>query len=414
MSAEQVAILKLVSNGMGMARLESGEVVFVPDALPGETWESTALKKVRGVRTVTAGERIGESDNRMQPTCPHFGSCGGCRLLHIRRDRETALKLETLRDNLRRIAGLADHPVEAVSFPEACSRVRGKLHAEEGIVGFRHVAETRVVPVPGCEVIPRSVTASLDELSRISAEIGFRGEIFFATDTEGAHPAFTFRGELADRAVLPRLKTDLTGVAFESSVGDRLATLGEPRVSYTWNALRVSLAPTQFFQSNPSSWPLFWAWIDRFREQFSPRRVWDVHAGSGFLSSRLSGLEILATEPDPVAFATLEAALGAAGRKARTWLGPAEKAITKKKLAVSACDGLILDPPREGLSKPLRDWLRAEGPAAMLYFSCDVGSFCRDLASLRDHYRLASEVLAMNHNPGTLRLETAVLLQRRT
>jgi len=406
----EVIVDKLVSNGEGMARLPSGEIVFVPGALPGERWLLEKTEKVRGVQTAVAAERASDAPERVSPACPHADRCGGCGLLHVARDRETGLKASYLADNLRRLAGLPDIEIEPVGFPDQASRMRGKLHTGEHTIGFHETASNAVVAIPECRVIPESVVASLPELARLARASSFSGEIFFATDAEGNRPVFTFRGQAT---ALEELETELAGIAFETPSGEPLGTIGDPWVRFHWNRLRVALSPSAFFQSNPASWPVFWKWVDRFRETFAPTRVWDTHAGAGFLSSRLEGLEILATEPEPASFQALTEALASAEIPARTWCGTAERAMSKKKLAAHTCDGVILDPPREGLSKPLRDWLREQGPRAMLYFSCDIGTFCRDLAALRQTYSPESPVLAMNTNPGTLRLETAVLLGRK-
>ena len=410
--AETVRVEKLLNNGHGMGRLENGEVVFVPAALPDERWHVSRVERRKSVLIATSAERKRDSPVRVTPACPHNDHCGGCSLLHVARDAEIGLKVTYLKDTLRRIGGFAEVEVEAVSFPESGSRARGKFHVSpEGVVGFKGEASDLVTTIESCQVIPESVCQLLPMLRKGSKEMDFQGDIYFAVDASGEQPSFIFRGTF--REGFHAETFGAKGIRFEHRGSGSTYSAGNPSVKHHWNGLSVNLNPNAFFQSNPASWPLFWQWVRRYREHFQPKCVWDVHAGAGFLSSGLEGTTLVATEPDGTAAKELSRALGAAGFHATVLHGTAEWAIRAKAAELAACDGALLDPPREGLSKPLRAWLREKGPRGLLYFSCDMGSFSRDLAALKSTYELVSPILAMNLNPGTLRLELAVLLERK-
>ena len=62
---------------------------------------------------------------------------------------------------------------------------------------------------------------------------------------------------------------------------------------------------------------------------------------------------------------------------------------------------------------PLKQWLKEKGPEYLLYFSCEMASFARDVKELSEHYQISGPILAMNLNPGTLRLELGSMLQRK-
>jgi tRNA/tmRNA/rRNA uracil-C5-methylase (TrmA/RlmC/RlmD family) len=254
----------------------------------------------------------------------------------------------------------------------------------------------------------------LPELTALVQRIGFRGDVWFACDERGEGPVLEFKGIY--RGAFRRAKLDLAGAAglvFKNARGRILVHRGKPTVDVQWNDMRVALNPARFFQSNPASWPTFFQWVHAFVTSFQLERVWDVHAGSGFLSSCLSGLQVLASEPEAAACKRLVRGFADAGIEAEVFQGSDEEALEAGYQLNEAGDGLILDPPREGLSKRLRQWIVEEGPDALLYFSCDMGSFARDLRQLMTAFEPVSPILAMNVNPGTLRLETAVMLARR-
>lgn len=66
----------LTSEGAGVCRI-GGRAVFVPRALPGETW---CVRIVKVTKTVVYGrgeECLSTSPERTEPDCPNFGRCGG-------------------------------------------------------------------------------------------------------------------------------------------------------------------------------------------------------------------------------------------------------------------------------------------------------------------------------------------------
>jgi 23S rRNA (uracil1939-C5)-methyltransferase len=89
----------------------------------------------------------------------------------------------------------------------------------------------------------------------------------------------------------------------------------------------------------------------------------------------------------------------------------AETLIRQQGGLVKTLNGIILDPPRTGLSREMLRWLVDQGPSRLLYFSCDFPTFHRDLKHLQRAYQFASTLFVSNV-PGTLRVETALELQR--
>ena len=101
----ELVIDDLAFGGDGVGRV-NGYVVFVRGAVPGD--------RVR-VKLVDARSRFGRaviesieapSPDRVEPPCPYFGRCGGCRLQHIAYPAQLAFKEKQVRDCLERIGGL--------------------------------------------------------------------------------------------------------------------------------------------------------------------------------------------------------------------------------------------------------------------------------------------------------------------
>jgi len=78
-----LSIQKLAMGGKGLGR-HKGAAIFVPDAVPGDTFR-VRIGKTKD-SSVFAGEPlelISPSTNRVPPRCQYFGECGGCSLQHF-------------------------------------------------------------------------------------------------------------------------------------------------------------------------------------------------------------------------------------------------------------------------------------------------------------------------------------------
>ena len=408
----ELRIEKLLNNGCGLARRENGQVVMVPGALPGEHHPLENLHKKKGIWWAQSSRCLKVSPQRVIPACPHFEGCGGCSLLHVERSGEMALKVAYLQDTLVRIGKLDRVTIKAVDFPLEESRHRGKFHGDgRGRLGFRQSAKTTVTNIPFCAILPLSVKGLYPSLQTWAADVGFKGSAFFAVGQDGNHPVLELQGTVRDRGQAPEAPPGWMGVIFKL-IGQPERRLGDPLIGFRWNRFSVAQEPSWFFQSNPRSWSCF---FDRVKDWLSAsglKRVWDAHAGAGFLTSCLQDRLVLASEPHRGSFEQLKQNLDSLGFSDTAFNGTAELALSRFSKPLGELDGVLLDPPREGLSMGFKTWLLGHGPRSLLYFSCDMGTFCRDIKQLAPAYRLADPLWAMNVSPGSLKLETAAVLER--
>ncbi len=145
-------IEKLVAGGEGLARHE-GRVIFVPNVLPGEEVrvEVTEMKKDFARAEVRKISR--PSPDRVTPSCALAGTCGGCDWLHIEPAAQARLKIEIVRDALRRIGGLEWPDLRIETGSPLGYRNRLQLHADgSGAVGFLERGGHGFVPVKNCPV----------------------------------------------------------------------------------------------------------------------------------------------------------------------------------------------------------------------------------------------------------------------
>src|SRR3954452_8280848 len=109
----ELRIDSLAYGGNGVARLD-GFVVFVRRGLPGDTVRARVTKVQRRHAEAVTTEVVEAGPNRVLAPCEHYPPCGGCRFQDLDYDAQAAAKHAWVDDSLRRIAGIADPPLEPI------------------------------------------------------------------------------------------------------------------------------------------------------------------------------------------------------------------------------------------------------------------------------------------------------------
>jgi 23S rRNA (uracil1939-C5)-methyltransferase len=98
-------------------------------------------------------------------------------------------------------------------------------------------------------------------------------------------------------------------------------------------------------------------------------------------------------------------------RQVRIWEGTPE-AFLETAEARQAWDLVLLEPPRAGLSRQVLEGVAALGPPRLLYVSCDVSTFARDVGRLRERGYTLEAVQPLDCLPQTYHLEVVARLTR--
>lgn len=81
----------LSNAGDGIGRVD-GWVVFVPFALPGDRVKARVWRNDKNYSSADLVEIINPSQDRVEPGCRLFGTCGGCQYQHLSYDRQLLWK----------------------------------------------------------------------------------------------------------------------------------------------------------------------------------------------------------------------------------------------------------------------------------------------------------------------------------
>src|ERR687883_1656734 len=109
----ELDVESLAYGGNGVART-NGFVVFVRRGLPGDRVRARVTKVKRSHAKALAVDVLEPGPQRVDAPCAHYPACGGCRFQDLAYESQLEAKAAWVADSLRRIAGLADAPLEPI------------------------------------------------------------------------------------------------------------------------------------------------------------------------------------------------------------------------------------------------------------------------------------------------------------
>jgi|SoiMethySBSTD1v2_1073268.scaffolds.fasta_scaffold00332_4 23S rRNA (uracil1939-C5)-methyltransferase len=404
-------IEKPTAGGRMLAR-HHGQVVLVWGAIPGERVTVRVDRTTKSVAFASTVDVLSPSPDRRAPGGD--SRCGGNVLAHVGYDRQCRLKSEIVRDAFGRIGRIPlDRDPDVVPSPERGYRMRARLHAVNGRLGF-YREESH-------ELCDAAQTGQL--LDGTAAWITTAQEII-----RGAGPAGVTGVEIAEniggdeRAVHLELREDvnpanysalapgLTGLTAQPANWLAAETLaGTPSVTDVIHVregvppLRLTRHVRAFFQGNRF---LIESLVQHVIVHVDEGPVLDLYAGGGLL-----GLSLLAAgadnvtlvEGDPVSGADLQSNAEPFRAHARVERSSVEEFLTRPRTAPART--VIVDPPRTGLSREAIAGIVAMKPARLIYVSCDVATLARDARALLDSGYVLGPMTALDLFPNTAHVE---------
>ena len=118
---EGVTIEAVAAEGKALVRVDD-MVVFVPFAIPGDVVDIQITKKKHSYAEGEVVRLVQPSPDRIEPFCPHFGVCGGCKWQMLPYELQLRAKQQQVMDALTRIG--------KVELPE-CTPILGSAKTQE-------------------------------------------------------------------------------------------------------------------------------------------------------------------------------------------------------------------------------------------------------------------------------------------
>lgn len=410
-------ITALAHKGEGRAETPDGPV-HVPFALPGET-----------VRVVRDGARAGlvevvtPSPDRVEPACPHFGTCGGCALQHM----ALPAQLEWKRGQV--IAALASRGLEEwASLVEptvdagGTGRRRAVLAAARAgsriLLGFHERASHRLVDIDTCPVLVPELSRLFPVLKSLAARVMPRkGEVTLTVlaTPNGADLALVSPARTEPKAVAGLIEEAMAaGIARLSLNGEVLVEARSPELRM--DGVAFVPPPGGFVQATAAGEQ---ALVERVAAGVGKaRKVADLFCGSGTFALRLARkATIRAVEGEKPALAALDRAMrGGAG--ALRQIHTERRDLMRNPLTAGELDdfgrgmeAVVFDPPRAGAEAQAREIARSKVPVVVAV-SCNPATLARDLRILVDGGYRPRSILPVDQFRHSPHIEVVVVLSR--
>ncbi|MCC7418006.1 MAG: class I SAM-dependent RNA methyltransferase [Acidobacteria bacterium] len=408
-----LTIEKPAAGGRMIARAD-GLVVLVAGAIPGERVRARIERVSKGIAWAqTSAIDDASPDRRDAGADP---ACGGCLYAHIAYRRQLAIKALVIADAFARIGRMSlPAAVDVASSAEEGYRMRARLHAQRGRLGFyREGTHQLCDPAQTRQLLP----ATLDVLRRIEAALhplaaGALRELVLAENIDASERtiALDLATPVESSCLTPLTEIEgVTGlVAGETVVSgspyvtDRVIVEGGADVLLRRHVLA-------FFQGSRY---LFGDLIRHVSSRIGEAsEVLDLYAGGGAFAvgvARTRGTRVTAVEGDPVAASDLMANAASAGETVTPVRASVEAFLDRARTRPQAA---ILDPPRTGLSREALAGLLRLAPPRIVYVSCDVPTLARDLRAMVERSYRVVEAQAFDLFPNTPHVETVVVLDR--
>ena len=403
---------KLAFGGTCIARV-NGKAIFIPYAIPGETLDIEIISSKRDYDEAKIVSILVPSPHRRIPSCPYYGICGGCNMMHIDNAYQRELRKSVLADCFSR-AGIDVPEIDVIAGKSTGYRARFLLH-DGGLVARDAKS---IVPVTHCTVATDEVNAWLSETAFENRPRGllriFGDEKVVRSGENGKKvvSALCTREEDTKEAVKTAAQ-NVHGKKIKTPPKRFSGTLASPDT-----AVKIALCGKEigfdvrgFFQSNID---VLERAIEKVCDGLSGKNALDLYAGCGtfsvFLADTFEHVTLVEHNRDALVFAEQNMA-----GKRHASFGVSGKAWVRDFAKTAPLfDAAVIDPPRSGMEKEVCERLCKSGIGHIRSLSCDPATHARDAAKLiRSGYSLAALSL-LDFYPNTCHIESLAIFEKRS
>lgn len=414
----RVTIDKLVHGGQGLGTLETGQKVFVWNALPGEVVEARIIKRKRSYVEAIAEQIIAASPDRIEPQEDNYLATSPWQMMTY--DAENTYKKQITLD-------LFEH--EKLTLPVAGAVIAGEqqwqyrnkmeysfwgdddgLHLalhQRGSAG-KHIVTGSRLAMPAIDAAANAVCA---QLSQLGARAGDLKTIVVRCNQSGEAVASLFVKLTAFKTL--ELPAELKGLRVYHSNPKSPASVATQLLQETGDCTlqdsllgqSLSYDVDSFFQVNI---PVFEKALASMKQQVTAPVLTDMYAGVGGIGLSVASKQVTLVELD-LATAAM------AGINAAASLLDTEVIETSAEASLDYIRPdipLIVDPPRAGLHPKVTARLLEALPPSITYLSCNPATQARDLSLLQAAYDVPFFEI-YNFFPRTPHIETLAHLRRR-
>ena len=445
----QVRIEDMSDTGEGIGKTD-GFIWFVKDAVIGDVVEAKVMKTKKSYGFARLIQVLEPSACRVTPRCPSARQCGGCQLQAMSYEEQLRFKENKVRNNLSRIGGLTEIPMEPIIGMDEPWRYRNKAQFPFGkdkdgriITGF-YAGRTHAIieqedcllgveenqPILDCirgfmeeyHIAPYEEELHKGLVRHVLIRKGFTtGELMVCLVLNGDVKKLKAPEVLVERLVklfpshMVSISCSINREKTNVIMGKEIVNLYGPGyiTDYIGNVC-YRISPLSFYQVNPVQTQKLYGTALEYAGLTGEETVWDLYCGIGTISlflaqkaKKVYGVEII---PQAIDDARANAKLNHF-ENVEFFVGKAEEVLPEQyeKNQVYA-DTIVVDPPRKGCDSVCLDTIVKMAPEKVVYVSCDSATLARDVKYLGERGYEVKRVKTVDMFPWSGHVETVCLL----
>jgi len=450
-------IERIASEGKCLGHHEE-KVVFVTGVAPGDVVD---VRITKGKSSFMEGEPVKfheYSTERIDPFCPHFGTCGGCKWQHINYDLQKTYKRQQVLDQFQRIAKVEIPEVRPTLGSEKTQYYRNKLdftfsnkkwltldqiRSEEDFdrnaLGF-HIPKMfdKIIDVDHCYLQGNISNEVRNELRAfalanklsfydIRNQVGLLRNLIIRTTSTDQSMVIVQFGEddpagikmvmefLHDRfPAITSLLYVVNTKGNETFHDLKLITFaGKDFIEEEMEGLKFRIGPKSFYQTNSEQAYELYKVARDFADLQGDEVVYDLYTGTGTIANFVAKKAKQVIGIEYVEAAIADAKINSHLNQIDNTLfyaGDMKDMLDEEFIQNHAApDVIITDPPRAGMDeKVVQMLLRLEAPK-VVYVSCNPATQARDVALMAEKYKV-EKIQPVDMFPQTYHVENVVLL----
>lgn len=466
---EGLTIEAVAAEGKALVRVDD-LVVFVPFAVPGDVVDVQLTRKKHSYAEGEVVRMVKPSADRVEPFCPHFGVCGGCKWQMLPYELQLAAKQKQVMDALQRIGKVELPACSPILGSKRTQEYRNKLEfgfanrrwlTKEQIasgerfdrqecVGY-HANGTfdKILPIEECHLmdpVNDRLRLAIRDYAYAHGLTFFdarehtgllRGMMIRLANTGGLMLLIQFsivtdEEQLQAEALLEYLHDKFPEITsllyvnnqkYNDTFGDLPVHVfyGDDHVFLQMEDLRFKVGAKSFYQTNTEQAYELYRVAREFAvgepSTLTPQPlIYDLYTGTGTIANFVAryAREVIGIEyvPEAIEDAKVNSQInGIANTK--FFAGDMKDILTEDFIAEHGRpDVIITDPPRAGMHGDVVDVILKAAPERIVYVSCNPATQARDLALLDAAYKV-TRVQPVDMFPHTQHVENVVQLVRR-
>lgn len=440
-------------DGAGIGKAD-GMTFFVKDAVIGDVVRAKVMKLKKTYGYARLMELQEASPDRVEPKCPYYRQCGGCQIQALSYEKQLEFKERKVRNNLERIGGFTEIPMEPIVGMEEPYHYRNKAQFPVGtdkdghiVTGFYAGRTHTIIPNRDCALglpVNREIldlVIDFMEKYHVSAYDEKTGKglvrhvlIRCGFTSKEKMVCLIINGKSlphSEKLVEALRKIDgMTSISINCNTGRTNVILGRKTI-VLWGQeyitdqigeISYEISPVSFYQVNPVQTEKLYGLALEYADLHGEETVWDLYCGIGTISLFLAqkakqvyGVEII---PQAIENAKRNAVKNGI-ENAEFFVGKSEEVLPEfyeKEAAAGRkahADVIVVDPPRKGCDEKLLETIVKMAPDRVVYVSCDSATLARDLKILCENGYELKRARAVDQFCHTVHTESVCLMERK-